>query len=168
MVRQGEVWSRGSRVMRLFDGRGYSWLVICAVSIDQSSQVKRLLRWTERWMDECDTLSLLRNCTFVSGCMQCPEEGLTGSESTETLFILWSADRKIKGKLRMLYQRGKNRTTSGYYFKTSTCFYAITPRLSWLCPKVSSFYLGDNPCSNGGADISQHEAAQFLVVLVQL
>lgn len=37
--------------------------------------------------------------------------------------------------------------------KSTSCF--------WL-------HLGDDPCSNGRADISQHEAAQLFVVLVQL
>lgn len=38
----------------------------------------------------------------------------------------------------------------------------------WFCLNLGALHLGDNPCSNGGADISQHEAAQFFVVLVQL
>lgn len=39
-------------------------------------------------MDEFDTPRSLEELHFVSGFMQAGEQGLTGSESTEGLFIL--------------------------------------------------------------------------------
>lgn len=93
------------------------WFSVQSLSVDQSSRVKQLLRRVERWMDERDALSLLRNCTLS----------------------LAACNLQSMGRL------------------------ALSPR---TC--ASFFDLSDNPCSNGGSDISQHEAAQFLVVLVQL
>lgn len=36
------------------------------------------------------------------------------------------------------------------------------------CIYLAVCYLGDNPRSDGGAPVSQHEAPEFFVVLVQL